>query len=193
MALCAFAATPSAPAAGADESPSDQRFHVSRGALSGSDAVALTPEGRKIALTPSFAMAIASFTPDPYVLRCKLVAVKYTLKKDDQKEILGDHFKEPDPEDPFVLHAVELRNAAGKFGANAVYLMLNDSDLLEGVSGLHDCTIMSKDGNRYRGEMMNEVACQDAQGKSRRFSQYAGKASFYSCPASVLDPSKTKN
>ena len=163
---------------------------MSYGSLAGSETITLTPEGSKVELTPSFSMATASFVPDPYAEKCKLVAVKYTLKKDDQKEILGDRYKEPDPEDPMVLHAYELQNAAGKYKANAIYLLLNDSDLLENVSGLHDCTVMSKDGNRYRGELMNEVACQDPQGKSRRFSEYAGKASFYACQASVKPQKK---
>ncbi len=162
---------------------SDHRIHISRGSVSSSDPIVLTPEGAKVELTPSFSMATAAFVPDPYTGRCRFVTVKYTLKKDDQKSILGDAYKESDPDDPLVLHADELRNAAGKFGANAIYLLLNDSDALDGVKGLHDCKILGDDNGRPRGEEMREVSCQDPAGKVRRFSQYAARASFYACGA----------
>lgn len=170
-----------APSSAADAS--DHRIHVSRGSVSGSDPIVLTPEGGKVELTPSFSMAAAAFVRDPYAGRCRPVAVKYTLKKDDQKGVLGDAYREPDPEDPLVLHADELRNAAPRLGADAIYLLLNDSDALEGVKGLHDCKIVGDDGGRPRGEEMREVSCQDPTGKSLRFSQYAARASFYACGA----------
>jgi hypothetical protein len=161
----------------------DHRFHVTFGALAGSDTIALTPAGANVELTPSFAVPAAAFTPDPYAGRCRLTAVKYTLKPADQKELLGDAYKAPDPDadDPLVLHPFELQNAAAKLGANAIYLLLNESEDLKNVSGLHDCTILSKDGDRYRGESLNEVSCQDASGKARKFSEYAARASFYAC------------
>ena len=162
---------------------SDHRIHISRGSVSSSDPIVLTPEGAKVELTPSFSMASAAFVGDPYAGKCRFVTVKYTLKKDDQKAILGDAYKEPDPDDPTVLHADELRNAAGKLGANAIYLLLNDSDALEGVKGLHDCRILGDDNGRPRGEEMREVSCQDPAGKALRFSQYAARASFYACGA----------
>ena len=166
----------------ADE-PSDHRIHISRGTVSSSDPIVLTPEGAKVELTPSFSMAQAAFVPDPYAGKCKFVAVKYTLKKDDQKLILGDAYKESDPDDPLVLHADELRNAAGRLGADTIYLLLNDSDALDGVKGLHDCRILGDDGGRPRGEEMREVSCQDPAGKTVRFSEYAARASFYACGA----------
>ena len=162
---------------------SDHRIHISRGAVSSSDPIVLTPDGAKVELTPSFSMAAAAFVRDPYAEKCRLVTVKYTLKKDDQKSILGDAYKESDPDDPLVLHADELRNAAGKLGANAIYLLLNDSDALDGVKGLHDCRILGDDIGRPRGEEMREVSCQDPAGKALRFSQYAARASFYACGA----------
>jgi len=163
--------------------PSDHRIHVSHGAVSGSDPIVLTPEGAKVELTPSFSMATAAFVRDPYAGKCRLVTVKYTLKKDDQRLVLGDAYKDSDPDDPLVLHADELRNAAPKLGADAIYLLLNDSDLLDGAQGLHDCRILSEDGGRHRGEEMVEVSCQDGSGKARRFSELAGRASFYACGA----------
>ena len=162
---------------------SDHRIHVSHGSVSGSDPIVLTPEGAKVELTPSFSMATAAFVRDPYADKCRLVAVKYTLKKDDQKAVLGDAYREQDPDDPLVLHADELRNAAPKLGADASYLLLNDSDLLDGAPGLHDCRILSEDGGRHRGEETIEVSCQDASGKARRFSQLAARANFYACGA----------
>jgi len=162
---------------------SDHRIHISRGTVSSSDPIVLTAEGAKVELTPSFSMAQAAFVPDPYAGKCKFVAVKYTLKKDDQKLILGDAYKESDPDDPLVLHADELRNAAGRLGADTIYLLLNDSDALDGVKGLHDCRILGDDGGRPRGEEMREVSCQDPAGKTVRFSEYAARASFYACGA----------
>jgi len=167
----------------AAQEASDHRIHISRGSVSSSDPIVLTPEGAKVELTPSFSMAASAFVPDPYAGRCRFVTVKYTLKKDDQKAILGGAYKESDPDDPVVLHADELRNAAGKLGANAIYLLLNDSDALDGVKGLHDCKILGDDNGRPRGEEMREVSCQDPAGKTRRFSQYAARASFYACGA----------
>ena len=160
---------------------SDHRIHVSHGSVSGSDPIVLTPEGAKVELTPSFSMATGVFVRDPYAGKCRLVAVKYTLKKEDQKAVLGDAYREPDPEDPLVLHADELRNAAPRLGADAIYLLLNDSDLLDGAQGLHDCRILSEDGGRHRGEEMMEVSCHDGSGKERRFSELAARASFYAC------------
>ena len=167
----------------AAQEPSDHRIHISRGAVSSSDPIVLTPEGAKVEIMPSFSMAAAAFVPDPYSEKCRLVTVKYTLKKDDQKLILGDAYRESDPDDPLVLHADELRNAAGKLGANSIYLLLNDSDALERVKGLHDCKVLSDDNGRPRGEEMREVSCQDPAGKALRFSQYAARASFYACGA----------
>jgi len=92
-------------AAGFAGEASDHRIHVSRGSVSASDPIVLTPEGARVELTPSFSMAATAFVADPYADRCRLVTVKYTLKKDDQKTILGDAYREPDPEDPLVLHA----------------------------------------------------------------------------------------
>ena len=162
---------------------SDHRIHVSRGSVSASDPIVLTSEGAKVELTPSFSMAQAAFVPDPYAGKCRFVTVKYTLKKDDQRLILGDAYKDPDSDDPLVLHADELRNAAGRLGADSIYLLLNDSDALEGAKGLHDCRIVSDDGDRPRGEEMREVSCQDPAGKTVRFSEYAARASFYACGA----------
>jgi hypothetical protein len=176
----AVLATLAAPRVSGEEA-SDHRIHVSRGAVSGSDPIVLTPAGAKVELTPSFSMAAAAFVRDPYAGKCRLVAVRYTLKTDDQKLVLGDAYREPDPDDPLVLHADELRNAAPRVGADAIYLLLNDSDLLEGGQGLHDCRVLSEDGGRHRGEEMIEVSCQDGSGKARRFSEYAGRASFYAC------------
>jgi hypothetical protein len=172
----------------------DHRFHVTFGALAGSDTIVLTPAGAKVELTPSFAISAAAFTPDPYAGRCRLAAVKYTLKPSDQKELLGDAYKTPDPDadDPLVLHPFELQNAAGKFGANAIYLLLNESEDVKGVAGLHDCTILSKDGDRYRGESLNEVSCSEAGGKARKFSEYAGRASFYACSAGTEKPKSNR-
>ncbi|MGH9442566.1 MAG: hypothetical protein ACRD16_09865, partial [Thermoanaerobaculia bacterium] len=82
-----------------------------------------------------------------------------------------------------VLHPFELQNAAGKFGATSIYLLLNESEDLKSAPGLHDCTILSKDGDRYRGESLNEVSCPDAKGAAHKFSEYAGRASFYACSA----------
>jgi hypothetical protein len=180
-ALMGTAAIVSRTASAADAS--DHRIHISRGAVSSSDPIVLTPEGAKVELTPSFSMAAAAFVPDPYAEKCRLVTVKYTLKKDDQKLILGDAYRESDPDDPTVLHADELRNAAGKLGANSIYLLLNDSDALDGVKGLHDCKVASDDNGRPREEEMREVKCQDPAGKTLRFSQYAARASFYACGA----------
>jgi hypothetical protein len=162
---------------------SDHRIHISRGAVSSSDPIVLTPEGAKVELVASFSMAAAAFVPDPYAGKCRFIAVKYTLKKDDQKLILGDAYKESDPDDPLVLHADELRNAAGRLGADTIYLLLNDSDALDGVKGLHDCRILGDDSGRPRGEEMREVSCQDPAGKTLRFSEYAARASFYACGA----------
>jgi hypothetical protein len=171
------------PRTGAAEEASDHRIHISRGAVSSSDPIVLSADGAKVALTPSFSMVAAAFVPDPYAEKCRLVTVKYTLKKDDQKLVLGDAYKDSDPDDPTVLHADELRNAAGKLGANSIYLLLNDSDALEGVKGVHDCKVLSDDNGRPRGEEMREVSCQDPAGKTLRFSQYAARASFYACGA----------
>ena len=49
--------------------------------------------------------------------------------------------------------------------------------------GDNDHIVSCKDGNRYRGEWLNEVACRNSGGKTFKFSRYAGRASFYSCPA----------
>ena len=96
------------------------------------------------------------------------------------------------PRNPsLVLHPFELQNAAGKYGANSIYLLLNESEDLKSAKGLHDCTILSKDGDRYRGESLNEVSCKDEQGVALKFSQYAGRASFYSCGESAT-PKKKK-
>lgn len=167
------------------EAATDHRFHVSFGALAGSDAIVQTPEGAAVALTVSFSLPAAAFVPDPYAGKCRFTAVKYTLKPSDQKEVLGDQYMAPDPDadDPLVLHPIELQNAAGKFHADSIYLLLSDSEDLKGVKGLHDCTIVSKDGDRYRGETLNEVSCHDERGAARKFSQYAGRASFYACGA----------
>ena len=161
----------------------DHRFHVNFGALAGSDTITLTSEGAKVDLTTSFSIPAAAFVGDPYAGKCRLSAVKYTLKPADQKEILGDSYKTPDPDadDPLVLHPFELQNAAPKFGANAIYLRLNESEDLKDVAGLHDCMILTRDGDRYRGESLNEVSCSDAAGKPHKFSEYAGRASFYAC------------
>ncbi|MGH9442423.1 MAG: hypothetical protein ACRD16_09110 [Thermoanaerobaculia bacterium] len=173
----------------------DRRFHVAMGALAGSDEIVQTPEGASVALTSSFSLPAASFVPDPYTGKCAFVAFKYTLKPSDQKEILGDRYKAPDPDadDPLVLHPIELQNAAGRLGANSIYLLLSDSDELKDARGLHDCTIVSKDGDRYRGETLNEVSCRDEQGVARKFSQYAGRAAFYRCgPAPARESGKKK-
>ncbi len=167
----------------AEEPPTDRRFHVSAGAISSSEPIVLTPEGEKVAFTVSLPIPEDRFVPDPYTGRCKFVTVKYTLKTADQREILGPDAKIPDPgdEDALVLHPFELRNAAPKLGANAIYLLLSDSEDLKNEKGLHDCTIESKEGNRYRGESLNEIACKTDQGATVRFSQYAGQARFYKC------------
>jgi hypothetical protein len=103
----------------------------------------------------------------------------------DQKELLGAAYSLPDPdsEDALVLHPAELRNAAAKFGANAVYLRLSDSESLEGQKGIHDCAIVEKDGDRQRGESIQEIGCRTDQGARMTFSRYAGQARFYSCPS----------
>ena len=167
----------------AEDQPTDRRFHVSAGSLAGSDPIVLTPEGTKVAFSVSLPLPEARFVPDPYTGKCRFVTVKYTLKTADQREILGSSAKIPDPgdEDALVLHPFELRNAAPKFGANAVYLLLTDSEDLKNEKGLHDCTIESKEGNRYRGESLNEIACKTDQGATVKFSQYAGQARFYNC------------
>lgn len=176
------------------EPATDHRFHVALGALAGSDTIVQTPEGASVAFTASFSVPAASFVPDPYAARCRLTAVKYTLKPSDQKELLGDQYKAPDPDadDPLVLHPIELQNAAGKFHANSIYLLLSDSEELKDVKGLRDCTILSKDGGRYRGETLNEISCQDERGAARKLSQYAGRASFYSCPPAASQAPKQK-
>jgi hypothetical protein len=168
----------------------DRRFHVSFGSLAGSEAIVLTPEGAKVAMTSSFSIPAGAFTPDPYAGKCRLAAVKYTLKPADQKELLGGLYKAPDPneDDPLVLHPFELQNAAGKFGASSIYLLLNESEDLKDLKGLHDCTILSKDGDRYRGESLNEISCQDERGAARKFSEYAGRASFYACAPAGKTP-----
>ena len=172
----------------------DRRFHVAFGQLKGSDPIAQTPEGAKVALTTSFSLPAGEFVLDPYAGKCRLAAVRYTLKASDQKELLGEGYRAPDPDDddPLVLHPIELQNAAGRFGANSVYLLLSDSEELKDVRGLRDCTILSKDGDRYRGESLNEVSCRDSTGAERKFSQYAGKASFYACGGPAPLPGKKK-
>jgi hypothetical protein len=176
------------------EPSTDRRFHVALGALAGSEAIVQTSEGASVAFTASFSIPTSTFAPDPYAGKCRLTAVRYTLKASDQKEILGDQYKAPDPDadDPLVLHPIELQNAAGKFHANSIYLLLSDSEDLKDVKGLHDCTILSKDGDRYRGETLNEVSCQDERGAARKFSQYAGRASFYACGPSEKTPKKSR-
>jgi hypothetical protein len=165
--------------------PSDRRVHVRAGSVTGSDPIVLTPEGGKIALTVSFSIPDSRFVPDPYEEKCSRKAVKYTLKTADQKEILGAGYALPNSssEDALVLHPTELRNAAVKFGANAVYLRLSDSETLEGQKGVHDCAIVEKDGDRERGESMQEVGCRTEQGAKMTFSRYAGQARFYACPS----------
>ena len=162
----------------------DHRFHVSYGALAGSEVIRLTPSGEATAFTASFSLPDGRFHPDPYAGRCRLVAAKSTLKREDQESVLG---REPGPggpesDDPLVLHPSELRNAATRFGANAVYLLLSESEALENAGALHDCTIVSKDGSRYRGEYLEEISCRNEAGKSLTLSRYGGRASFYSCP-----------
>jgi hypothetical protein len=176
------------------ETATDRRFHVSGGAISGSDPIVLTPEGEKVAFTVSLPLPEARFTPDPYIGRCRFEAVKYTLKTGDQREILGPSATIPDPgdEDALVLHPFELRNAAPKFGANAVYLLLSDSEDLKNEKGLHDCAIVDREGDRYRGESLHEIACKTEQGATVRFSRYAGRASFYSCGEPRSGPAKKK-
>jgi hypothetical protein len=170
-------------AAFADDSPSDRRVHVRGGAATGSDPIALTAEGARVRFTSSFSIPENRFVPDPYEESCTRKAVRYTLKTADQKEILGDHpLPDPDSEDALVLHPSELRNAAGKFGANAVYLRLSDSESLEGQKGVHDCGVVDRDGDRTRGESMQEIACRTEQGAKMSFSRYAGQARFYACP-----------
>lgn len=178
---CAVGVVTAAAARAEDAPAEDRRHHVSFGQLSGSDPIALTPEGQKVALTPSFSMETGKFVPDPYASRCRLQAVKYTQKKDDLKDLLGDRFRQSDPDDPWVAHPIELRNAAGKYHADAVYLLLNESERLESFAPLRDCTIVDQDGGRYRGESLNEVSCRNPSGGTVSFSQYAGRASFYAC------------
>src|SRR5690349_25146231 len=93
---------------GADAPPEDRRRHVSFGSRPGSDPITLTAEGEKVALTPSFSMETGKFVPDPYADRCRLQAVKYTQRKDDLKDLLGDRFRQTDPDDPWVAHPIEL-------------------------------------------------------------------------------------
>jgi hypothetical protein len=169
----------------AADPPSDLRIHVRGGSTTGSDPIVLTPEGAKVAFTVSFSIPESRFVPDPYEEKCTRKAVKYTLKTADQKEILGAAHSLPDPdsEDALVLHPTELRNAAAKFGANAVYLRLSDSESLEGQKGVHDCAIIEKDGDRERGESIQEIGCRTEQGAKMTFSRYAGQARLYACPA----------
>ncbi|HET9796244.1 MAG TPA: hypothetical protein VFS34_17510 [Thermoanaerobaculia bacterium] len=171
--------------ASADEPTSDRRVHVRAGAITESDPIVLTPDGAKVAFTRSFSIPDSRFVPDPYEEKCTRKAVRYTLKAAAQKEILGaDHpLPDPDSEDALVLHPSELRNAAGKFGANAVYLLLSDSESLAGQKGVHDCAIVEKDGDRERGESLQEIGCRTEQGAKLSFSRYAGQARFYACPA----------
>ena len=178
-----FISLTAAAALSAEDHPTDHRFHVSAGAISGSDPIVLTPEGAKVDFTVSLPLPEARFVDDPYTGQCKFVTVKYTLKIADQREILGSSAKIPDSgdEDALVLHPFELRNAAPKLGANAIYILLSDSEDLKNEKGLHDCTIVSKEGNRYRGESLNEIACKTDQGATVKFSQYAGQARFYRC------------
>jgi len=167
------------------EGPADRRVHVRAGALTGSEPIALTAEGAKVAFTSSFSLAESRFVPDPYEERCTRKAVKYTLKTSDQKEVLGAGrtFPDPDSEDALVLHPFELRNAAAKFGANAVYLRLSDSESVADQKGLHDCAVVDRDGDRNRGESLQEIGCRTEQGARLSFSRYAGQARFYACPA----------
>jgi hypothetical protein len=172
-------------AAAAADPPSDLRIHVRGGSTTGSDPIVLTPEGAKVAFTVSFSIPESRFVPDPYEEKCSRKAVKYTLKTADQKEILGAAHSLPDPdsEDALVLHPTEIRNAAAKFGANAIYLRLSDSESLEGQKGVHDCAIIEKDGDRERGESIQEIGCRTEQGAKMTFSRYAGQARLYACPA----------
>jgi len=183
--LGAVAAAGFAHAAAADDLPSDRRIHVRGGSTTGSDPIVLTPDGAKVAFTVSFSIPESRFVPDPYEEKCSRKAVKYTLKTADQKEILGAGHPLPDAdsEDAPVLHPTELRNAAGKFGANAIYLRLSDSESLEGQKGVHDCAVVEKDGDRERGESIQEIGCRTEQGAKMTFSRYAGQARFYACPS----------
>jgi hypothetical protein len=169
----------------AEEPSADRRIHVQAGRVTGSDPIVLTPGGAKVAFTSSFSIPENRFVPDPYEEKCTRRAVKYTLKTADQKEILGAGISLPDPdsEDALLLHPSELRNAAAKFGANAIYLRLSDSDELAREKGLHDCAIVDHDGDRVRGESLQEVMCRTEQGAKFSFSRYAGQARFYACPA----------
>jgi hypothetical protein len=169
----------------ADERPTDHRRHVEAGAPASSERIALTPEGENVAFTASFSIPDSAFVTDPYAGTCRFIAFKYTLKAADQREILGSEYKFPDPEseDSLVLHPFELRNAAPRYKANAIYLALSDSEDLKGVKGLHGCAIQSMNGTRYRGESQNEITCKTAEGVTVEFSQYAGRAAFYSCPS----------
>lgn len=169
----------------AEELPADRRIHVQAGRTTGSDPIVLTAGGATVAFTSSFSIGGNRFVPDPYEEKCTRKAVKYTLKTADQKEILGPGISLPDPdsEDALVLHPTELRNAAGKFGANAIYLMLSDSEEVAREKGLHDCAIVDHDGDRTRGESLQEVMCRTEQGAKLSFSRYAGQARFYACPA----------
>ncbi len=180
-----LAALTAAIAARAEEAPADKRIHVQAGTVTGSDPIVLTPEGARVALQASFSIPESRFVPDPYEERCTRKTVKYTLKTADQKEILGKDavLTDPNSEDAFVLHPTELRNAAAKFGANAVYLLLSDSESLAREKGLHDCAIVDRGGDRVRGESLQEVVCRTEQGVRLSFSRYAGQTRFYACPA----------
>ncbi|HKB70758.1 MAG TPA: hypothetical protein VKH46_07930 [Thermoanaerobaculia bacterium] len=165
------------------EEAADRRLHVRAGSVTGSEPIILSAEGAKVAFTASFSIPESRFVPDPYAETCARKAVKYTLKTADQKEILGAAAAIPDPdsEDALVLHPFELRNAAAKLGANAVYLLLSDSESVAREKGLHDCAIVDKDGDRRRGESLQEIACRTEQGAKLSFSRYAGQARFYTC------------
>lgn len=167
------------------DEPADRRIHVRAGSVFRSDPVVLTADGAKVAFTSSFSIPENRFVPDPYEEKCARKAVRYSLKTADQKEILGDGFPLPDPdsEDALVLHPTELRNAAGTFGANAIYLLLSDSADLAREKGLHDCAIVDRSEDRVRGESMQEVVCRTEQNVRLSFSRYAGQARFYACPA----------
>jgi len=167
----------------AQEPSSDQRVHVRAGEIAGSEPIVLTPQGARVAFTASATLSAPGFVPDPYDGKCRFIVSKYTLKTADQKELLGKEHEIPDPdsEDALALHPFELRNAAGRLGANAVYLLLSDSEELGGQRGLHECTVVAKDGVRARGESLQEIGCRDDQGVTIRFSRYAGQARFYAC------------
>ncbi|MGE5246936.1 MAG: hypothetical protein ACM3L8_01210, partial [Verrucomicrobiota bacterium] len=182
------------PAAPIAAPPGDSRIRIRYGSPAGTEPLVLTPQGAQAAFTSSFSLSDERFVPDPYVGRCSLVAVKYTMKTEDQKSVLGDQYRapEPDTDDPLVLHPTELRNAAGRFGANSVYLLLNGSEDLPAGRAMRDCSILSKVGNRDRGEALNEIACRGDGGKLFKFSQYGGRASLYACSPSGGRPSRKK-